>query len=124
MRIVRKDHIANPFRGSLGEEIFELIGRPDELGATVMHSLAYVVIPPGSKSPVHYHKESEETYYVINGEARLRVDGQECHVAPGDACLIVPREVHQIVAVGTTDLEFLVVSAPPWTPTDTYEVTQ
>jgi mannose-6-phosphate isomerase-like protein (cupin superfamily) len=124
MRITRKDQITTPFRAPLGEEIFELIGRPVELGGTVKHSLAYVVVPPGFGSPAHYHKESEETYYIVDGEARLRVDGEEHYVVAGDACLIVPRAVHQIVSVGTGDLEFLVISAPAWTPTDTYAVPQ
>jgi mannose-6-phosphate isomerase-like protein (cupin superfamily) len=123
MRIIRKDQVA-PFRAPLGEEIFELIGRSDELGATVKHSLAYVVVPPGSRSPAHYHKESEETYYILDGEARLRVDGDEHHVVRGDACLIVPPEVHEIVSVGTGSLEFLVISAPAWVPTDTYEASE
>jgi mannose-6-phosphate isomerase-like protein (cupin superfamily) len=122
MRIIRKDQIAAPFRSPSGEEIFEMIGRRYELGGTIRHSVALVVVPPGRSSPAHYHQESEETYFILNGEARLVIDGEAHHVIPGDACLISPGEVHQIFPVGEKSLEFLVVSAPAWVPTDTYEV--
>jgi mannose-6-phosphate isomerase-like protein (cupin superfamily) len=124
MRIIRKDQIAEPFRARVGEEIYEMIGRPDELGGSVKHSLVHVVVPPGNSSPAHYHKESEETYYILKGAARLVIDGNEHSVAPGDACLIMPGEVHQIFPVGEGPLEFLTVSAPAWVPTDKYELPQ
>src|SRR4051794_39440760 len=100
MRIIRKEQIAEPFEAPLGEQIFEMIGRPDQLGGTVKHSFVHVVVPSGCSSPAHYHKESEETYYVLAGKARLVIDGNDHEVAPGDACLIMPGEVHQIFPLG------------------------
>jgi mannose-6-phosphate isomerase-like protein (cupin superfamily) len=120
MRIARKNQIREPFRAPLGEEIYEMIGRPEELGGTVSHSLVHVVVPPGSSSPAHYHKDSEETYYILKGEALLTIDKEDHRVRPGDACLIMPGEVHQIVPLGDESLEFLAVSAPAWVSTDTY----
>jgi mannose-6-phosphate isomerase-like protein (cupin superfamily) len=122
MRIIHRDQIATPFRSPSGEEIFEMIGLPDELGGTAKHSVAIVVVSPDRSSPAHYHKESEETYYILKGEARLDIDGHAYHLTPGDACLIMPGEIHQIFPTGGGSVEFLVVSAPAWVPTDTYEV--
>ena len=73
-------------------------------------------------SPAHYHKLSEETYYVLSGEGRITVDGEDRVLRAGDACLIMPGEVHQIRNEAREVLEFLTVSAPAWQPDDTYPV--
>jgi mannose-6-phosphate isomerase-like protein (cupin superfamily) len=121
MRIVRKEAISEPFRSDTGEEIYEMIGHPAELGGTSKHSVAHVVIAPGTSSPAHYHREAEETYYILEGRGRLVIDGTEHQVTPGDACLIMPREVHQIFAVGEQPLELLAVCGPAWVPSDSYK---
>ncbi|WP_346898985.1 cupin domain-containing protein [uncultured Roseibium sp.] len=120
MRIVKKDDITEPFVAPLGEKIYEMIGRPTEIGGTTNHSFVHVVIPPGKSSPKHYHKVSEETYYVLAGRGRIIIDGKEKIISPGDACLIMPGEIHQIFVESDENLEFLTVSAPAWVPTDTY----
>jgi len=121
MRVITKEEISEPFRAPLGEQIFEMIGRPEHLGGTVKHSFVHVVVPPGKCSPSHYHKESEETYYILRGSARMTIDGHEWRARPGMAFTMVPQEIHQIVNDADEDLEFLTVSAPAWVPDDTYE---
>lgn len=121
MRVVRKEEITEPFRAPLGELIYEMIGRPEEIGGTTKHSLVHVVIPPESSSPAHYHEVSEETYYVLKGKARMIIDDSEFTLSPGQACLIMPGEVHQIFNDEKEALEFLTVSAPAWTPDDSFD---
>jgi mannose-6-phosphate isomerase-like protein (cupin superfamily) len=121
MRIVRKSDVAAPFVAPLGEQIFEMIGRPPELGGTSKHSFVHVVIPPGKCSPSHFHKDSEETYYILRGSASMAIDTNRWQATPGMAISIMPGEIHQIINNGVEDLEFLTVSAPAWVPTDTYE---
>ena len=48
------------------------------------------------------------------------VDAQEFRLQHGQACLIKPFEIHQIYNEGKDDLEFLTVSAPAWTPDDSF----
>ena len=123
MRIIRQQEVAEPFKGELGEDIYEMIGRPEELGGSSKHSLVHVVLPPGKCSPAHFHKESEETYYGLSGRACMQVDEHRFYLEPGIAVLIMPGEVHQIWnSDPDTDFEFLTVSAPAWVPTDTYPV--
>jgi len=120
MRIVRQEDICHPAHGELGEVIYEMIGEPEEIGGARGHSLAHVAIPPGCRSPAHYHRVAEETYYILKGEADLVIDGERHRVTQGIACLIMPGETHQIITAGAADLHFLAISAPPWVPTDTY----
>lgn len=120
MRIVKKEDIAHPLQNPGGEIIYEMIGRSQESGSTVHHSFVYVEIPSGRSSANHYHKISEETYYIIKGTARLILDKHEFNLFPGQACLIKPFEEHKIMNDNEETLEFLAVSAPAWTPDDTY----
>lgn len=52
------------------------------------------------------------------------VDAQEFQLQPGRACLIKPLEIHQIFNEGEDNLEFLTVSAPAWTPDDSFFTTE
>jgi len=124
MRVITKEEIKEPFKSALGEEVYEMIGAPKEIGGTSKHSFVHVVIPEGKSSVAHYHKVSEETYYVLNGKARMVIGGKEIQLTKGKACLIMPYENHQIFNDEAEDLEFIAVSAPAWTPDDSFEVTE
>ena len=99
-----------------GEIIFEMIGCENNQGDALKHSVAYVVIPPGCSSLLHYHPEAEETYCILKGDGEIVVDGKKYPVKSGDTVFISPLEKHQIFAHGTCDLEFIAVCAPAWTP--------
>jgi mannose-6-phosphate isomerase-like protein (cupin superfamily) len=95
-----------------------MFGRRSANGGTTHHSIAHVVIAPGQAAPRQYHKQSEKTYYILRGSARINIEGAEFTLRPGDACLVVPPEKHQIFNAGDTDLEFISVNAPAWVPED------
>lgn len=118
MIITRKDNVEKPVVSRTGERVYELIGRPEHLGGATKHSLGYAVIPPNCSSRPHYHPYAEETYYILKGEGRMVIEGVEHNVRPGDAILISPREKHQIFTDGDDDLEFIVVCAPAWEPSN------
>jgi mannose-6-phosphate isomerase-like protein (cupin superfamily) len=118
--VFSKDRILAPIDTPHGEIIYELVGRSAEHGGAQAHSLAHVVLPPGKASLAHFHHVSEESYYILKGQARMVIDGQECLLSPGDACLLSPRQVHQIFNDGETDLEFLAVCVPAWQPGDSF----
>jgi mannose-6-phosphate isomerase-like protein (cupin superfamily) len=120
MFIHSKDQISRPLVQPLGERVFELVGSLPDSGSARLHSLAHILIPPGKSSASHFHKHAEETYYILAGQARMIVDGQEYTLTPGQACLICAPEVHQIFNDGSVDLEFLAVCAPAWTPEDSF----
>ena len=122
MRVTNKSEIQNEITTPEGEIIKELIGASALTGDTTHHSLAYIIIPPGKCCALHYHKISEETYYILNGEGWMRIDQKEFSLPSGQACLVEPGEKHQIFNRGEVDLEFLAVCAPAWVAEDSYEV--
>jgi len=116
MRLTRKEQIEKPFLNSTGERVYEMLGAPEGIGAAKYHSFSHVVIPAGCHSRPHYHPVAEETYYILSGEGRMQVDDRELRLVPGDALLIHTLEKHQIFNDGDSDLEFIAVCAPAWTP--------
>jgi len=122
MKKIHWNDISEPLATDTGEIISELIGRSAGDGANPNHSLARIVIPPGKSSGVHYHKLSQETYYILQGEGSMELDGESFILHPGTACNIQPGEVHFIENKGSVDLEFLAVCVPAWVSEDSFEV--
>lgn len=80
-------------------------------------SLAEATLPVGAETERHYHRLSEEFYYITGGRGLMEIDGVEKEVGPGDAVLIPAGAWHQIRA--TEPLEFLCCCAPPYSHDDT-----
>jgi len=122
MFVTRKEKVATPLINETGEEVYELVGSNPEHGCATNHSLAYVVIPPGGSSSHHFHNHSEETYFILKGQGRIIINNQERIVTPGDTIFISLKAGHQIFTEGDAVLEFVVVSAPPWSLEDNIPV--
>jgi len=120
MHVIRREEVEDVIHTPTGERIYELIGSAEASGKASKHSLAEVVIPPGKSSEPHYHKTAEETYYLLQGKARMDIDGKEFTLVSGQAVLIEPGEVHQIFNQGEGELRFLAVCSPPWTAEDSF----
>lgn len=118
MHIAHRADVVEPIASPSGEVVFELVGAAPASGAAKHHSLAFVVIPPGKSSARHYHLVAEETFFVLQGTARMVIDDRDFPLMRGHACLIQPGEKHQIWNPGDKELQFIAVCAPPWVPTD------
>ncbi len=99
--------------GSTIRSLLDLSNAPVE-----KQSLAEATLPAGGKTERHYHKVSEELYYLLSGTGVMEIDSEERQVGPGDAVLIQAGAWHQIRA--ETDLQFLCCCAPPYAHEDTY----
>ena len=107
---------AEPFTTADGSTIRELHGLVTSSARG--QSLAEATLPPGQATQRHYHAESEEIYYILEGTAEMELDGARSTVAPGDAILIPPGAWHQIRADGV--LRFLCACSPPYRHEDTF----
>ena len=81
-------------------------------------SLAEATLPAGAETERHYHRLSEELYYLTAGRGVMEIDGSEREISPGDAILIPAGAWHQIRAI--EPLQFLCCCAPPYSHEDTY----
>ncbi|HLV36791.1 MAG TPA: cupin domain-containing protein [Spirillospora sp.] len=103
-----------PITSPHGEIVREYLGKA--VGGAQQHSLAQITLPPGHASRKHYHPVVEESYLILSGEGRMVIGHEEQRVRPGDAIAVPVHAIHQIFNTGSTDLVFLAVCAPPWTP--------
>jgi len=82
-------------------------------------SLAEATLLPGQATERHYHADSEELYYLLEGSGVMEIGGEQREVGIGDAILIRPGARHQITA-GPGGARFLCCCAPPYRHDDTY----
>ena len=105
-----------PFTTKDGSTIRSLL----DLSNAPVHnqSLAEATLPAGGATQRHWHEESEEFYFLLEGRGVMEIDGVEREVGPGDAILIPAKARHQITA--TEPLRLLCCCAPPYRHEDTY----
>lgn len=105
-----------PFTTKDGSTIRSILDRANAPVAN--QSLAEATLPAGTATDRHYHKVSEELYFLLDGSGQMEIDGETRDVGPGDAILIPPGAWHQIRA--SEPLRFLCCCAPPYAHEDTF----
>ena len=114
--IIQQLEKQRPFTTKDGSTIRSILDRTN--APVEKQSLAEASLPAGRATDRHYHRASEELYFLLEGTGVMELDGAEREVGPGDAILIPPGAWHQIKA--TTALRFLCCCAPPYDHADTY----
>lgn len=105
-----------PFATADGSTIRSIL---DRTNAPVRNqSLAEATLPAGGATQRHYHKKSEEFYFILEGSGVMEIDGESRQVTAGHAILIPPHAWHQITA--QDPLRFLCCCAPPYAHEDVY----
>jgi len=65
----------------------------------------------------HYHKGFTETYYFLEGEGQIELNGKLYPVKPGSAVMIRPGTRHRAV-MGKTPMKILNIVVPPFDAAD------
>lgn len=105
-----------PFTTKDGSTIRSIL---DRTNAPVRNqSLAEARVPAGASTQRHYHKLTEEFYFILEGTGTMEIDGEIRTVRSGDAVLIPAGAWHTISA--TENLRFLCCCAPPYSHDDTH----
>ncbi len=105
-----------PFTTKDGSTIRSILDRTN--APVEKQSLSEASLPTGAATQRHYHKLSEEFYFILEGSGLMEIDGATQKVAPGDAILIPRSAWHQITA--EEPLRFLCCCAPPYSHEDTH----
>ena len=70
-----------------------------------------VVIEPGKAPPLHQHADTEQIFYILEGEGFLKTAASEKEeaVRPGDLIRIPPKTLHSIRCFGKQPLRYLAI---------------
>jgi mannose-6-phosphate isomerase-like protein (cupin superfamily) len=82
-------------------------------------SLAEALVEPGRDTEPHTHQQSQEIYYILEGEGEMRLGDETFKVKKYDAIIIPPGTSHCVKNDGTSGLRMLCVCAPPYSHEDT-----
>jgi mannose-6-phosphate isomerase-like protein (cupin superfamily) len=100
-----------------GSEIRELLAHRNS--CIRKQSLAEARLAPGLTTAAHHHPQTEEIYFILEGEGRMYLGDEARDVGPGDAIAIPPGMVHWISNTGDTPLRLLCCCAPGYEHDDT-----
>ena len=114
---VKNLHEVPAFITKDGSEIRELLAHRNSVICN--QSLAEARLPVGAATQEHYHVRTEEIYYITHGVGRMRIEGEEREVRPGDAIAIPPGRRHQLWNTGAEVLRLLCCCAPAYEHEDT-----
>lgn len=70
-----------------------------------------VVLDPGEAPPLHKHDDTEQVFYILEGEGTLRIGSEkkEFPVRPTDVVRIPPTVMHSIQCIGKKPLRYLAI---------------
>lgn len=110
-------HEVEPYRTKDGSVIRELMHPRHH--ASWNQSLAEAEVPPGGRTLLHRHLNSEELYHFLSGSGEMRLGEQRFPVGPGDTVCIPPGTPHALWNRGSEPLRLLCACAPPYDHADT-----
>ena len=108
---------AEPFTSKDGSEIRELLAHRNS--CIEKQSLAEARLPVGCSTTPHFHPQTEEIYYILEGVGKMQIGDQLRDVVVGDAIAIPAGARHQITNSGDQTLKFLCCCAPGYEHDDT-----
>jgi oxalate decarboxylase/phosphoglucose isomerase-like protein (cupin superfamily) len=70
-----------------------------------------VVLEPGEAPPLHQHDDTEQVFYILEGEGTLRIGSEkkEFAVRPADVVRVPPTVLHSIQCTGQKPLRYLAI---------------
>ena len=69
-------------------------------------------MPPHTAEDPHFHYKAKQFFYILSGEAEMKLQHQTERLTSGMGIEIEPMEVHQMRNQSDAEVEFLVVSMP------------
>jgi mannose-6-phosphate isomerase-like protein (cupin superfamily) len=73
-------------------------------------------LPPGASEGAHTYADDdalEEIYYVLQGQGKLLIEGEEVTVTPGEAVLVPPGVDHALFNTGAEPLRLVLLWGEP-----------
>ncbi len=99
-----------------GTFLYELLSNDERIN--IGFSLAIGILPVCRKARSHYHKISEEVYYVVDGTGTVSLGNEQASIKKGSVIHIPPSTAHALENTGGVPLEILCLSSPAYKDDD------
>ena len=76
------------------------------------YTLIDMLLPPGDQPPLHVHHESDETFYVLEGEVEFLLGDETTLAGPGDFVNVPRGTVHRFRNTGTETARLVLTFTP------------
>lgn len=93
-------------RNGVGVSVFDHILEKTEM-KTNCRMFTKITLEPGASIGYHKHEKEEDIYYVINGIATVRDNGEMKTLYPGEVLFTGDGDSHSIANDGEVPLEFI-----------------
>jgi mannose-6-phosphate isomerase-like protein (cupin superfamily) len=84
------------------EEHKKLWGKEEWLANTEKYCGKILTLEPGFSCSYHYHKNKDETFYVLSGLVYLNVEGKDIILKKGESLRIIPGQKHKFSSLKGT----------------------
>lgn len=81
-------------------------------------------IPPGGEIGEEVHDGTDQVLYLIEGEGKVVLNGEEKAYKAGDIVLVHEGTRHNFINTGTIDLKIITTYSPPHHPAGTIHKTK
>jgi quercetin dioxygenase-like cupin family protein len=99
--------------GHTGTVNVRLVDRGFGAGLELVHG----TLDPGGAASRHRHATEHQVVYILSGRARVQLgDAKPLECDPGTVVRIPPGLDHEVVNIGDSPLELLVIYSPPLAP--------
>ncbi|MGQ9780895.1 MAG: sugar phosphate nucleotidyltransferase [Nitrososphaeria archaeon] len=73
-------------------------GYEKQIAVTEKYMTTQIYVMTNCETPLHYHRERDETLHVISGEGIVYVDSEKMKIGKGDLVQITPHRKHKVFA--------------------------
>ena len=87
-------------------------------------SIAEARVKPRETTEYHFHKKSQEVYFILKGSGIMEMEGENKEVKVNDCIFIPVGYRHRIKNIGKKTLRILCQSSPAYSHEDTVLVEQ
>jgi mannose-6-phosphate isomerase len=84
-------------------------GRYEILSESDAHKVKTIWVNPGKRLSYQRHQKRAEHWFIIEGDARITINGDTFEMGAGDSIDIEIGDLHRIENIGATDVIFVEV---------------
>jgi len=120
---IRRVEESKPFTAADGATVYELFN--PSRSAIKNLSLASGFLETGKDARAHFHKKSEEIYYVLSGQGQIRLGEKKFSISRGDAIFVPVNTAHALANTSQTEsLTVLAIESPPYQDNDLFFINE